>query len=415
MRVLFALPLFPLPRDAGARIRIMEHIEVLAGRHEVMMVALVRGDESSSHLGELADFGSLVTVQAPHRRSPFHRVAYRAAYSLLGAIRSWPPDAFYGCPGPFWRTVVEESLKWGADVVHYDFWFSALYDLNPSPYRRVLLEHDIEYVRRRREAEQVNGAARARLMRIARQTEKLERRVLASVDCVLTVTPTDAQEAEQCGARRVLVLPTGVDTEQWNPPDEEPEDPVILFVGAFSHRPNVDAVQWFASSVFPRIRERHPAAVFRVVGSGAPPEVTALSNLPGVEVVGRVPEVVPYYTSSRVVVAPLRIGSGIKGKIVEAMAFGRPVVTTSIGAEGMDLTPGVNVFVQDSAEGFAEAVSLLLGHPEQARAVGLAGRALAEQRYSKRAARERIVQIYEEVASQEPPRHSPLAGSRTAG
>jgi glycosyltransferase involved in cell wall biosynthesis len=108
-----------------------------------------------------------------------------------------------------------------------------------------------------------------------------------------------------------------------------------------------------------------------------------------------VDDVTPFYHSARVVVAPLRFGSGIKTKVLEAMAFGRPVVTTTIGVEGIEISPGENILVQDSPDGFAEAVSLLLGHPEQARALGLAGRAVVERFYSKKAARQRILEIYE--------------------
>jgi len=219
----------------------------------------------------------------------------------------------------------------------------------------------------------------------------------------LTVTPADARAAKEAGARRVAVFPVGVDTESRTPPASEPGGQGILFVGSFVHTPNVDGILWFARNVFPRILRVHPAATLTIVGPDPPQPIRELGTAAGsIRVTGWVDELAPCYWGSRVVVAPLRFGSGIKMKVLEAMAFGRPVVTTSIGAEGLEVSPGENIFVQDTEDGFAEAVSVLLGHPEQARAVGMSARDLVKRRYSRDAARAQILQIYEQEASSPP-------------
>lgn len=398
MRILFALPHCPLPTDSGGKQLTLQTIEALTRKHEVAFVVL-EGPDPSERLQDLARFGPVVAVPAPHRKSIFHRVAYRVYYVMSGLLGGKPVHSYYGCPGPFWRAVRRQAELWRPDVVHYDFWYSAIREGGTGAYRRVLLEQDVQFVRCWREAELAGSIKRWRLRRVARAVQTAESGVLQKMDCVMAVTPQDARVAKEAGARRVVVFPVAVDIEDKRPPAAEPEHLNILFVGSFVHTPNVDGALWFISDVFPRIVRVHPGATLTIVGADPPKSLLERAGwCPQIRVTGRVPDVAPFYGQSRVVVAPLRFGSGIKVKVLEAMAFGRPVVSTRFGVEGMDLSPGENIFVQDTAEGFAEAVCVLLAHPEQARAVGLAGRALVERVYSKKAAADRILEIYESEA-----------------
>lgn len=393
MRVVVAAPLLPYPPDGGAKIRLLRHLSVLSRKHDVLMVTVVRNPAERIHLKHLADYCEVISVEAPHRKSAFTRAGYRLAYTAMAAARSWPMDAFYGCPGPFSEEVKAQAARLTADIVHYDFWFSAIGDLHAKPYRRVLLEHDVEYVRRKRDFENAPGSAG--LKRRWLTTERAEMEVLRNVDTVLAVTERDAGEARAVGARQTIVLPTGIDTIACRPPDEEPTEPSLVFVGAYSHHPNVDAMVWFVEDIFPLIRRQVPGASLTIVGSAPPPRITDLGSRPGVTVTGAVPEVAPYIQAARVAVVPLRVGSGIKGKIIEAMAFGRPVVTTSVGAEGMGLTPGANVVLADEPEAFSSAVVDLLADPQKAATIGRTGRVFVEERHSQKKADERLLEIYE--------------------
>lgn len=395
MRVLFALPHCPIPVDAGAKQLTLQAIEAVAAKHEVAFVVL-RGGSTIERVDELRHYGPLIAVSPPHRRSMLHRLGYRATYLLFAVLKRAPLHSFYGCPADFWRAVLTQVDRWRPDIIHYDFWYSAIRDNGNIPCCRILLEQDVEFVRRYRQAALASPAQRWWLRRVARVIQRAESRVLQDVDCVMTVTASDAAAAEQAGARRVQIFPVSVDTERLCPPPVEPATANILFVGSFTHIPNVDGIQWFVKNVFPLVRQAHPSARLTIVGANPPPSVRELAEKwECIDVVGWVNDLGPFYSSSRVVVAPLRFGAGIKTKVLEAMAFGRPVVTTTVGAEGTGLTPEKNVFVEDAAEGFAEAVSLLLGHPEQARAIGLAGRSFVEEYYGKRSASVRILQIYE--------------------
>lgn len=396
MRIVFAAPLFPLPPDGGAKIRLLRHLEVLAKRHELTVITIPRAPSEWDSLDELRKYGEVIPVEAPHRRSPLHKLAYRAAYSAMAALRAWPMDAFYGCPKRFSETVRSHALDVNADIVHYDFWFAALGDLHAQPYRRVMLEHDVEYIRRKRDYDQASAGQAQKLKRIWLTTERAETQVLRSMDTVLTVTDRDRDEVLAIGGRQALTLPTGIDTELCRPPEREPEGKRLIYVGAYSHHPNVDAMLWFADEILPLIQAQHPDVELYIVGSAPPPGITALAQRPAITVTGAVPEIAPYMQSADISIAPLRVGSGIKGKIIEAMAFGRPVVTTPVGAEGMDLTAGDNVLVAGSAGEFAAAVNALLDDRERARSIGRAGRRLVEERHSQTAADQRLLEIYEQ-------------------
>lgn len=398
MRVLFALPHCPMPPNSGGKLLTLQAIEALSSKHELAFVVL-KGPDLSEDVAGLHRFGDVTAVAAPHRRSVLHRVGFRAGYSLAALATGTPLHAYYGCPAPFWRAVQRKAEEWRPEVVHYDFWYSALRDLGSPSYRRLLLEQDVEFVRRLREAELASSARKWWLNKVASSVRRAESRVLRQVDCVMAVTPRDARVAAEVGARKVVVFPVAIDTEDRCPPSREPDAPNILFVGSFVHTPNVDGILWFAREVLPRVLSVHPSARLTIVGADPPQPVRELAQgTDRILVTGWVTDVSPYYASARVVIAPLRFGSGIKLKVLEAMSFGRPVVTTSVGAEGMDVMPGENIFVQDTPEGFAEAICVVLAYPEHARAVGLAGRALVEQQYSKEAARRKILHIYEQEA-----------------
>jgi GT2 family glycosyltransferase/glycosyltransferase involved in cell wall biosynthesis len=205
----------------------------------------------------------------------------------------------------------------------------------------------------------------------------LELDLFARADLVATVTEDDARVVERAidGVRTVL-LPTV------HPPRTTPVPPFggrsgIAFIGGYAHPPNVDAVEWLVREILPQVRSRVAAPVW-LLGSSPTPAVHALADHPEVRVPGWLPDVDPLFDQARVFVAPIRYGSGMKGKIGHAMAAGLPVVTTSIGAEGMDLDDEVNALIRDDVKGFAEAVVRLHQDGGLWRRLSSAGRRHAE-------------------------------------
>src|SRR5262249_13653385 len=152
----------------------------------------------------------------------------------------------------------------------------------------------------------------------------------------------------------------------------------LLFVGHFGHPPNVDAARFLATEVVPRLGRPVRA---RIVGHAIPPDVAALARARGIEVAGPAPDLRPLLAGAAVVAAPRRFGSGRRGKVLDALAMGRPVVTTTIGAEGLGAVPGRDLLIADDAAAFADAVDRLLTDAALAARIGAAGRVLAETRF----------------------------------
>ena len=161
--------------------------------------------------------------------------------------------------------------------------------------------------------------------------------------------------------------------------------------------PNEDAVAFFADEVLPRIQEKVPDVQFSIVGGNPSARVQRLAEREGVVVTGRVPEIKPYFAEATVFVVPLRIGSGTRLKILEALAMGKAIVSTSVGAEGLDLKDGEEIFIADEPIAFADAVTRLLTDPTLRRRIGENGRARVEQDYDWRSIGEKLHTLYESL------------------
>jgi glycosyltransferase involved in cell wall biosynthesis len=202
----------------------------------------------------------------------------------------------------------------------------------------------------------------------------------------------------------VTVVPTGVDLAEYRPDpansnsDPNASAPLITFVGAMDWEPNVDGVEYFCAEVWPSIKDEVPQARFRIVGRNPGSRVQKWAAIDAsIEVTGRVPSVVDHLRQSAVVIVPLRIGGGTRLKIYEAMAAGRAVVSTTIGAEGLDVHHGLDITLADDARSFAQAVIALLRDPELRRRYQTAAAETAA-RYDWPAIGQRFAEVLQLVA-----------------
>ena len=194
-------------------------------------------------------------------------------------------------------------------------------------------------------------------LQMAEKTKVRELYIYSKADITLTVTDEDARSLLNDNPNITVRILPNVHKLVYPPTTKHRNE--IIFVGGFNHDPNIDAVVYFCEDILPRIRKILPEARFTIVGSNPPGHIKALNN-DFITVTGHVPSTAPYLERSYVSVAPLRYGAGMKGKIGEAMAHGIPVVTTSIGAEGMGLTNRENILIADSPENFSDAVIELM-------------------------------------------------------
>ncbi|WP_051221499.1 glycosyltransferase [Conexibacter woesei] len=354
----------PGDRDAGS-LRQLRLIELLrAEGHDVTLVAR-DGAEDGQHDAALAleAMGVRVTLGDPVR-SPLAQRAGRPELDLEGLLRDVRPDVVWLSFFDVAEAYLPLLRRW-------------------APGARLLVDTvDVHWVREARAAE---VAASPALADAAVRTRDREAAAYGAADGLIAVSEDDA------AALRALAPEVPVAVISLVHP-EEPEGPGpqaregALFVGNFRHAPNVDAALFLVGEVWPRVRAVLPEARLTLAGGAPPPEVRALAG-DGVEVTGWVPAIAPLLEAARVSVAPLRYGAGVKGKIGEAMAHGVPVVTTTIGAEGMGLVDGEHALVVDDPQGLADAIVALHCDDALWRAIGAAGRAGLEARLSPAVAR----------------------------
>lgn len=260
-----------------------------------------------------------------------------------------------------------------------------------APRARVVFDTvDLHFLREMRGAELSGDAS---LRRAAERTRDRELALIQQADTALVVSPLERDMlATLLPDARVEVLSNLHEVATTGLPFEERHD--LVFVGGFRHPPNVDAVRWFGSEVFPLIRARQPGIRFHCIGMAPPAEVLALQSQPGIVVHGHVADLDPYMDGARIALAPLRFGAGVKGKVNLSMAHGQPVVATTCAVEGMHLSDGHDVLVADDAAAFAEAVLRLYGDAALWQRLSDNGLANIARHFSMDAARDTVRRVF---------------------
>jgi glycosyltransferase involved in cell wall biosynthesis len=294
------------------------------------------------------------------------------------------------------RRVVESELARRPDVAVFDFPHAAMLAPGRLPVPSVLFTHNIESEIFRRHAE-VSASALKRIVwrNQLRKMERFERETLSRFDAVVAVSERDAAWfRDGLGVGRAEVIPTGVDTEffPWSPPGDTGR---VAFTGSMDWLANVDAMDWFLDAVWERLAGLCPEASMKVIGRNPPASLVARARDRGLpwDFTGFVDDVRPHVRGSSAYVIPLRVGGGTRIKVYEAMAMGCPVVSTSVGVEGLPLTAGRHYLRADSASDFAGAVVRLLRDPELRLALSREARRCVEERFSFRRAAEAFEEI----------------------
>jgi glycosyltransferase involved in cell wall biosynthesis len=295
------------------------------------------------------------------------------------------------------------------DIVNLEFTFLGGHNLRQAPPGErlpalVVDSHNIDYDLARQYASTGNLVRRAYARINGRKLEREELGTYRSADGVYLCSVADQQRllGEAPGAR-TLVIPNAADVEFYQPraTDPAPDGRTVVFFGLLSYFPNIDGVSYFVKEIWPRVAEAHPQARLKLIGGQAPPSLEALVR-PGIELAGFVPDLRPHLAEAAAVVVPLRLGGGTRLKIVEAMAMGKAVVSTSLGAEGIEAVPGRDILIEDQPAAFAEAINRLLADPGLAARIGGAARQVAVDRYAWSSAARALEGFYREVLETEP-------------
>ena len=271
------------------------------------------------------------------------------------------------------------------DVILCDFLVAAGVIPWDWPCPKVLFTHNVEAVIWRRHYEVArNPLWKALSWREWKRMEAAERRYLQKADHVLAVSENDREAfARFLDPRKLTVMPTGADTEFFQPSDEREIPNSLVFTGSMDWLPNEDGIFYFANEIFPLILAKAPDATLCVVGRKPSRRLQDLAaRVPNIQLTGWVEDVRPYLAQCAVYIVPLRIGGGTRLKIFEAMSMAKAVVSTSIGAEGLPVKNGEHLLMADDPASFAESTLQLLGNASQRAQIGQAARHLVEENYS---------------------------------
>lgn len=263
----------------------------------------------------------------------------------------------------------------------------------------VLDEHNIEYELLQRMQQGERSWTRRMYNQVEyRKFRPIEQEFWRKVDgCAVTSEREVAIVRSHAPSTPVKAVPNGVDPDFFAPSDIASEADTLVFNGLLSYRPNFDAVNYFIDEVLPLIERTRPGVTLTLVGHATPSELESLKR-PNVILTGSVPDVRPYLAKAAVVVVPIRMGGGTRLKVVEALAMAKPVVSTTIGCEGIRVADGEHLLKADDAESFASGVALLLADADRAEALGRAGRRLMVEEYSWARSARLLEELYRDLA-----------------
>jgi len=433
LKVLFLASQLPWPLDQGARIRNYHLLRAVAAQHTVDLLCLDagapapppplplgegRGEDRSLPLPLGEGRGEGCSPDSPlralcRRIEVFPAPTRGRGTRLRGLFHSPLPDLAHRA----WQPALAARVRALTAAEAYDVVQISSLEMMPyrraisarGPHRPLVIFDDLnaEYQLQRSACltdlghpTRWHGALYSAVQ--WRRLRRYEARLCREAAAVLVVSTLDAALLRRIapGARYVLI-PNGVDTSAFpfrqTPPTSPPE---LLFTGTMDYRPNVDAMLWFGETILPRLRQARPDLRCLVVGKAPDPRLRALAaRQPGLVVTGAVADVQPYLARAAVYVVPMRMGSGTRLKVLEALAAGVPVVSTRLGMEGIAANAAEYALLAESPAAFARAVLRLLDQPALAATLARRGRALAEQHYDWARLAPRLPTLYRELAT----------------
>jgi sugar transferase (PEP-CTERM/EpsH1 system associated) len=384
------------PPNTGGRLRSFHLISELSRRHRITLVTTHGPDDDPEAVA--ANLPRCEVVSVPCAIPKFGTTRF-----ALAVLRSWlsalPVDVSKFRVSAVAREVRRLVEARAIDLCVADFLSATVNVPLGGPVPVVLFAHNVEHmIWKRLSATETRLWRRALLEFEWRKLRRYEARACTQSSLTIAVSEADrALLAATAPGARVAAVPTGVDTSYFTPNGSKEAPTTLVFTGSMDWYPNEDAILYFMDAILPRIRRECPEVSLSVVGRNPTPRLLGAARQAGVRVSGTVEDVRPYMAEAAVYVVPLRIGGGTRLKIFEALAMGKAVVSTTVGAEGLPLTPGNHFLQEDDPAGFAGAVVSLLRDPGRRASLGLAGRRLVETRYSWAQVAGQFEALYEEV------------------
>jgi len=389
-RILFLTPQFPYPPEQGTAIRNYNVIAEVAKRHQVALLSFYH-DAPVQAENTMGFCRPIKLIGAPRRTTQDR---------LRTLLTTLDPDMARRLYLQDYASALRELLSEERfDIIQVEGIELAAYALMVRSWLGVrspaiiLDNHNAEYLLQKRSFEtDIKSPPRwpAAIYSLLqwKRLARFERIACQRANAVVVVSEADGRALQRLSPSiQPLVIPNGVDVERYHPqlPDTlGMRRPAVVFTGKMDFRPNVDAMLWFHQLVWPQVRSRVPDAHLYVVGKNPHARLAPLYHDQSVTVTGYVPDILPYFGGADVYIAPLRIGGGTRLKVLEAMSAGLPLVSTTLGSEGIDLTPGTHALLADSAEGLARATVEVIRDTSLGRSLGAAARDFVMRNYDWR-------------------------------
>ena len=384
LRSLVISPEPPLPAYSGARSRLLFTLRALRELGPVALAAPYRTHDEREKMAGLARELDLtvITMLASNLRSVAHRFSYKVG-QLARVLGGVTPEEHYTYFPELHQKIKTWAIENPPDFVLVHYWYAAQY-MDGLPGKPALDSIDVAY----NLFQQRNMLPQAALIR------NREAAALGKFPLIFSLNPKETSElAKLSGGARVELLPLAFDADSELRPANQIDRGSVRFLGALDYSSNADGVMWFVREVFPRILMEYPAVRFMVGGKGATQQLRTVCQRPGVELVGTVDDVRKFWREAHVAVSPLRFGTGMKLKAIEAMGCGAALVATPHGVDGVEGEAGRHYLLADDAAGLASAVVRVLRHEELQQSLSRAGWQLVREKYGEEMLRNRFGEI----------------------
>jgi polysaccharide biosynthesis protein PslH len=394
VRILAVTTKSPLPLNEGRALRTYNLLKELAGRHEITLCSYVQSEAEAQGLEQMRSFCKEVHAVPLYLNFPKAELAR----DLLRDVVSDAPILATKYSQPAMTSLLKKLMsRQKFDVFHLDMLHLGLLMETANGLPTVLVEHNVESALLERRIERSTGAMKAYLKRQLRKLSRFEAETCSAADCVVCCSDNDAGLLRKMNdSIDTVTVPNAVDIEYFKPFTSQPKPGSLIYVGGLGWFPNLDAIEFFAKDILPRVAKGVRDVVLTVVGQVPDPAMLErFREYPNVRFAGLVDDIRPFAADAIAYVVPLRIGGGTRLKILDALSMGKPVITTSIGCEGLRVTHGTDVLIADDAEQFARETVRVLSDPVLAARLGSAGRQCVVRDYQWSAAARLMDVAYE--------------------
>ena len=402
MNVLIITPYLPYPLNNGGLIRVHHLVINIAQMHNVTLMCMEPDNEEQAAGIKVLESKGVTVELVPVARN--QQKSKKRLYQFVSLFTSKTYQYYQ-----YYSEAMQNRIDSLCDAEKFDLILAEFSQMGyyrlPDNITKYVDQHNVEYEIMQRTFETERSPLRKLLARSEwRKYNKHEIENCEKFDTCLTTSQRDADilSSRLTSSTNFHVIPNGVDSEFFKITDHQQNPDLILFTGTISYYPNVEGILWFAKNVWPIIKQKRPSSQFCIAGKSPPPEVQALNSDPSIEVTGAVDDMRTYYAKAAVVVVPLRVGGGTRLKILEAMAMEKAIVSTAVGAEGIEYTRNQNILIENDPEDFANATIKVMDDEALRNTLQSQGRMLVEKHYDWKAVTGNLCEIFEDYSELDP-------------